>query len=119
MGDVDRGLALTRLRSRSPEPPSTSRCSIGPLPRWIWTVSMSARQLLVDAAVSKPEAIAGDVATLETIWARSRHTVDASGAAGIDARLGALRAAAERDDASAAARAVPAFMEALAHVQPA
>ncbi len=82
-------------------------------------LDLGARQLLVDAAAGKPEAIAGDVATLETIWARSRHTVDASGAAGIDARLGALRAAAERDDASAAARAVPAFMEAIAHVQPA
>jgi hypothetical protein len=81
-------------------------------------LDMWARQLLVDAAAKDRAAVAGDVATLRTIWERMRHTVAPAQAERVAARLDALRAAAGKRDLDAVARAVTALRAALAGVSP-
>lgn len=76
------------------------------------------RQLLVDAAAKDPGAVAGDATTLQLIWQRVRHAADPATAAGVEARLRDLRAAADRRDLAAAARGVPALLAAVANVRP-
>jgi hypothetical protein len=68
------------------------------------------RQLLVDAAANDRGSVAGDVATLELIRDRVRHAIAPATAARLDAQLRELRAAADRRDVAAAARAAPALL---------
>jgi hypothetical protein len=72
-----------------------------------------ARQLLVDAAASERGAVAGDVATLQIIWDRSRHTVDPGAGGQVTANLATLKKAAAGKDPKAVAAAVPPFREAV------
>jgi hypothetical protein len=76
-----------------------------------------ARQLQVDTAARDGAAVAGDVATIATIWDRVGHAVDPAAAARVKARLGDLRAAV--DDVTAAAAAAPALLRTLAGLRPA
>jgi hypothetical protein len=73
-----------------------------------------ARQVLVDAAAGDAGAVAGDVAILETIRDRMTHILDAAGAERLKASLGELRKAADGEDLSAVAGAVPALLATLA-----
>jgi hypothetical protein len=73
-----------------------------------------ARQVQVDAADSNPGAVAGDVATLELIRDRVRHSLDKATAARLDTALHELRAAADGKDLTAAARTAPALLKTLA-----
>jgi hypothetical protein len=73
-----------------------------------------ARQLLVDTAADDPGAVAGDVTTMEWVRDRVRHTLDPATAARVDDQLGGLRAAADRNDVPAAAKAAPALLRTLA-----
>jgi hypothetical protein len=73
-----------------------------------------ARQVLVDAADNDPGAVSGDVATLELIRNRVRHSLDNGTAARLDAQLRDLRAAADSKDAAAAAKAVLTLLKTLA-----
>ena len=75
-----------------------------------------ARQVQVDAAAKDPGAVAGDTATLETLWARSAHTAPPATAEQVKAALASLRRAAERKDPNAAAAEVPALRTALSAV---
>jgi hypothetical protein len=77
-----------------------------------------ARRLLVHSGASDGEAMAGDVAVLETIWKRVRHAVDEPSAKGVDPQLAKLRAAAGKEDAAAVAGAVPELQKALASLPP-
>ncbi len=79
-----------------------------------------AHQLAVDTGSDEPDPghVAGDVTTLEWIWDRVAHTLDASVVERIDAQLSDLRAAADDEDVSAAAEAVPALLETLAGLPP-
>ncbi|MGH3926594.1 MAG: hypothetical protein ACRDTT_27665, partial [Pseudonocardiaceae bacterium] len=99
------GAALDlQLRHRNPAEIDLARLDI-------W-----ARQLLVDTSADDPGDVAGDVATFETIWDRVSHTVDTSVAARIDTQLGDLRTAADDEDVTAAANAVPALRDILARL---
>ena len=62
-------------------------------------------QLVLDAGrlEAVPGFVAGDVTTLEWIYDRFAHTLDAALAGDIDAALGDLRAAADDEDIEAAA----------------
>jgi hypothetical protein len=62
-----------------------------------------AQQLMVDAASKDRAGIMGDVATLEWIRDRFAHTLDGTTRAELDARLEALRAAADTGNLAAAA----------------
>jgi hypothetical protein len=75
-----------------------------------------ARQVQVDAAASDPGAVAGDVATLELIRDRVRHTLDQATATQLDAQLRDLRATADHKDVAAAAKATPALLATLATI---
>jgi len=75
----------------------------------LWTL-----HLLVDAAGGEPGDVAGDVTTLEWIWQRIAHTLDAATAEEITARLEDLRAAADDEDLSAANSAAVQLREVLA-----
>jgi hypothetical protein len=68
------------------------------------------RQLLVDAAAGDRGSVAGDVATLELVRDRVRHAIAPATAARLDTQLRELRAAADRKDLAAAARAAPALL---------
>jgi hypothetical protein len=74
-----------------------------------------ARQVLIDAGADDPGAVAGDIAVLETIAARVRHSLDAAAAARLDARVATIRRAADDDDGRlrAVAKAVPELLRAL------
>jgi hypothetical protein len=73
-----------------------------------------ARQLLVDAADKNPGAVAGDVATLELIRDRVRHTLHPATATRLDTQLRDLGDAADNKDVAATAKATPAFLATLA-----
>jgi len=90
---VDRAAADLRLRHEPLEAIDAAR-----LAAW-------SRQLIVDAEADDTAGVAGDVVVLDTIWARTGHTVDPSAAADIEAYLKDLRTAVEADDLAAAARA--------------
>jgi hypothetical protein len=75
----------------------------------LWT-----RQVQVDAAANDAGAVAGDVATLELVRDRVRHTLDQATAARLDAQLRDLHAAAGRKDTADAAKATPALLATLA-----
>jgi hypothetical protein len=72
-----------------------------------------ARRLAVDAGGDEPGEVAGDVTTLELIWDRIAHAVDADAARAVESRLVELRSAADGDDLEAAAEAAPALLEAI------
>jgi hypothetical protein len=72
-----------------------------------------ARQVGVDAADNDTGAVAGDVATLEPIRDRVRHTFDPATAARVDGQLHRLRTAADGRDLTMAARAASALLQAL------
>jgi hypothetical protein len=82
------------------------RIDLGRLRLW-------ARQVLVDAADSNAGAVAGDVAALELIRDRVRHTLDPAPAVRVDGLLRDLRAAADGKDLAAAAKAAPALLRTL------
>ena len=73
-----------------------------------------ARQLLVDAADRNPGAVAGDVATLELIRDRVRHTLHPATATRLDTQLRDLGDAADNKDFAATAKATPALLATLA-----
>ena len=73
-----------------------------------------ARQLLVDAADRNPGAVAGDVATLELIRDRVRHTLHPATATRLDTQLRDLGDAADNKDVAATAKATPALLATLA-----
>jgi len=75
-----------------------------------------ARQLLVDATDNDPGPVAGDVATLELIRDRVRHTLDKATAARLDTQLRDLRAAADNNDVPAAAKAIPTLLKTVAAI---
>jgi len=75
----------------------------------LWT-----RQVQVDAAANDAGAVAGDVATLELVRDRVRHTLDQATATRLDTQLRDLRAAADHRDITAAARTTPAVLKTLA-----
>ena len=56
-------------------------------------LELRTRQLLADAAAAEVASVAGDTATLQTIWDRTVHTVDTPIRARIDAGLADLRTA--------------------------
>jgi len=71
------------------------------------------RQLMVDAAANDAGAVAGDVATIETIRDRIAHTLGSS-VGPIDAVLHELRAAADKKELAAASEASARLRTALA-----
>ena len=73
-----------------------------------------ARQLLVDAADRNPGAVVGDVATLELIRDRVRHTLHPATATRLDTQLRDLGDAADNKDFAATAKATPALLATLA-----
>ncbi len=75
----------------------------------LWTL-----HLLVDAAAGEPADVAGDVTTLEWIWQRIAHTVEAATLESVVVPLEALRAAADGEDLTAAAAAAEQLREVLA-----
>jgi len=77
----------------------------------LWT-----RQVQVDAAANDPGAVAGDVATLELVRDRVRHTLDPATAARLDAQLRDLRTAADHKDVTTAAKTTPALLATLATI---
>ena len=77
-----------------------------------------ARQLVVDAADGDPGLVAADVATLELIRDRVRHTLHPATAERVSAGLAALGKAVEGEDLRAAAAAVPALRDAVAAARP-
>jgi hypothetical protein len=70
--------------------------------------------VLVDAAGNDPGDVAGDVATLELVRDRVRHALDKAAAARLDDQLRDLRAAADRRDVAAAAKATAPLQQTLA-----
>jgi hypothetical protein len=72
-----------------------------------------ARQLAVDSAARDPGAVTGDIATLEWVRDRVRHTLEPATAARLDGQIRDLRAAADRKDLAAAASAAPALLRTL------
>jgi hypothetical protein len=79
-----------------------------------------ASQLLVDTASDEPDPgnIAGDVTSLEWILARIAHTLDDTDVADIEAQLEDLRTAADDEDMTAAAEAVPRLVDTITGLQP-
>jgi hypothetical protein len=77
-----------------------------------------ARRVLADAAAKDQGAVAGDVATLQTVWDRTAGVAGPAAAGRVEAALKPLAAAAAKQDTRAAAGAVPALREALARVTP-
>jgi hypothetical protein len=77
----------------------------------LWT-----RQVQVDAAANDSGPVAGDVATLELIRDRVRHTLDQATAARLDGQLRALRAAADRKDLTTAVKTASALLATLATI---
>ena len=72
-----------------------------------------ARQILVDVAAAEPDAVSGDVATLEWTLDRFAHTLDAATRTGFETILGELRAAAEAGNLAAATDAAARLRDAL------
>ena len=99
-------------RPRPPAPPpAPAEVDLDRLDLW-------ARQLQVDAAAGDRGAVAGDVATLQTVWDRVGHTADPAAAARVGADLAALGRTADGKDLGVAAAAVSAFRESLSAVRP-
>ena len=80
------------------------------------STSLHDGQLLVDAADRNPGAVAGDVATLELIRDRVRHTLHPATATRLDTQLRDLGDAAGNKDLAAAAKAAPALLATLATI---
>jgi hypothetical protein len=76
-------------------------------------------QILLDAADGERSAVTGDVAVLEWILARFKHTLARTEARKIDALLGALRTAADEEDLAAAAAAAGQLRTLLDELDPA
>jgi hypothetical protein len=74
--------------------------------------------VLLAGSAEEHAGVAGGVATLENVWKRVGHVVDAQASGRVGAHLGDLRAAADEKDAHAAAAAVPALLETLAGLRP-
>jgi hypothetical protein len=72
-----------------------------------------ARRITVDAATGDAAAVAGDVASLETIWDRVDHTIGPAEVEPIEGRLENLRAAAEAGDLTTAVDVASGLLEAL------
>jgi hypothetical protein len=79
-----------------------------------------ASQLLVDTASDEPDPgnIAGDVTSLEWILARIAHTLDDTDVADIEAQLADLRTAADDEDMTATADAIPRLVDIITGLQP-
>jgi hypothetical protein len=77
-----------------------------------------ARRVLADSAARDHGAVAGDVATLQTLWDRTADVAGPAAAGRVEAALKPLATAAAKQDTRAAAAAVPALREALARVAP-
>lgn len=71
-------------------------------------LSLWARQLLVDTAAREAGNVSGSVTTIQRVWDRVRHTVDASAASRVDALI--LQA---RKDAANAAPALITTLQSL------
>jgi hypothetical protein len=77
----------------------------------LWT-----RQLVLDAALKNYSAIKGDVTTLEWLWQRFEHTLEASKAKSVTAQLAKLRSAANAGDIATTTKAVMALQNMLAEL---
>jgi hypothetical protein len=75
-------------------------------------------QLLADIPSNEPSMILGDVAVLEWMWDRVRHTLDASAAGKIATRLEHLRNAADSEDLDAASDEATQLHDFLAGLEP-
>jgi len=73
-----------------------------------------AGQLRLDVEAGEKSDVLGDVATLETVWDRVRHTAAPADAARVDAQLAGLRAAADEGNLAAVEAAVPALRSSMA-----
>ncbi len=71
-------------------------------------------QLTLDAAADSPAKVSGDVAAMETLWARAGATVDPALAETIGSTLTDLRAAADAGDLAGASELAARLSEALA-----
>lgn len=74
----------------------------------LWT-----RQLLLDTAAKDRGAVRGDVTTLEWLWKRVGHTLEASKAPEATAQLAGLRRAANAGDFAATLKAIALFRKLL------
>ena len=92
---LDLALAALDVHLRHQPVPNVDRARFG-----VWV-----RQLALDISRHETGLVAGDTATLEWIWDRVAHTVDADSAATIVAALDDLRAAADDEDLDAAGSA--------------
>jgi hypothetical protein len=79
-----------------------------------------AQQLVVDSQSDEPDPgqSAGDVASLEWIWDRIQHTVDADAANDIQAQLDDLRTAADDEDLATVQDAAPQLVDTVASLSP-
>jgi hypothetical protein len=75
-----------------------------------------ASQVGVDAADRQPGAVAGDAVVLQRTWDRLRHLAEPAAANAVDTQLQTLRGAAEKKDADAAAKVVPALLTAFSAI---
>ncbi|MBT2675469.1 hypothetical protein J7E95_32660 [Streptomyces sp. ISL-14] len=78
--------------------------------------AMWARQSAIDARAADEGAVAGDVTSLELLWARLKDEAPRAEAAAVRADLREAREAADRKDMTVAGQPAPSLVEGIAEV---